>query len=145
MPYGWDRGRKFDRLDDGEFAFLEGACEVDVRELLAKVGRGGEELDQAVLDHDFAVGTLRDGLLHHAAGRDIERFTTAVCTPSQPVSIISFQQTPLSLENRSAGESDVGKRLTASEGSAPGRPSRWSEAHRRGRRYKTRAATRRAP
>lgn len=52
---------QIDRLHNRDFALLNGALEIDVLDLLAQVGRGRNQTDQAVLDLKVDVGTLGDG------------------------------------------------------------------------------------
>ncbi len=48
--HGWDLARELDRFGDGQNAFLYGAFEVDVLDLLAEIRLCVDETDQAVLD-----------------------------------------------------------------------------------------------
>ena len=64
--------RDLDGLRDGEDAFLDGALEVDVADLLAEVRLGVDEADQAVLNNKVDVGALLDRLEDGARRADNE-------------------------------------------------------------------------
>ena len=61
-----------DGLRDGEDAFLDGALEVDVADLLAEVRLGVDEADQAVLNNKVDIGALLDRLEDGARRADNE-------------------------------------------------------------------------
>ena len=61
-----------DGLRDGEDALLDRALEVDVADLLAEIGLGVDEADQAVLNNEVDVGALLDRLEDGARRADNE-------------------------------------------------------------------------
>jgi hypothetical protein len=60
-----------------DLALLDGAVEVDVLDLLAQIGRRGDEPDVTVLDLEVDVGAVQNVLLDGAGGFDPEGFTAA--------------------------------------------------------------------
>jgi hypothetical protein len=76
--YRRDLAGEFDGLAQHQVAGLDGALEVDVLDLLAQVGGGAEQLDEAVLDLELDVGALLDGLLHLSNSADEEFRATVI-------------------------------------------------------------------
>lgn len=74
--YGRNFHGELDDLFDSLVTLLNRARHVDIAKLLAEVGRGGEELDESVLDCDRDVGAVLDGLLDSAGGLDEELLAT---------------------------------------------------------------------
>ena len=69
-------GGQVDALCDLHLTGLERALEIDVANLLAQVGLGGDEPDEAVLDRQLDVCALLDRLLDHPLRLDDELFAT---------------------------------------------------------------------
>ena len=68
--YRRNLGRKGDGLRDREIPLLYRALEVDVRDLLAKIGGRADKANKAVLDLEKDVGPLLDVLRRVAGGLD---------------------------------------------------------------------------
>ncbi|POR39468.1 Uncharacterized protein TPAR_00335 [Tolypocladium paradoxum] len=69
LPW-WNLLGQVDLLGDLHVASFDGAFEVDVADLLAEVRLGRNKSDEAVLDCNFDVGPLLDGLLDSPARLD---------------------------------------------------------------------------
>lgn len=70
--YRWDLGGQVHALHNIAVARLERAFEIHVGNLLAEIGLGRQELNEAVLDADLDFSSLFDLLLDRAARRDEE-------------------------------------------------------------------------
>lgn len=78
MTHGWDNARKVNTLGDLHGARLKWALQVNVRDLIAKVGLHADESNKTILDGDLDVCSLRDGLLNLALGLDHELLATVL-------------------------------------------------------------------
>lgn len=77
ITYRRDLSRQVNGLDNIAVAWLERAFEIDIGNLLAEVGLGREQLNEAVLDADLDFSSLFDSLLDRAARCD-EKLLAAV-------------------------------------------------------------------
>lgn len=74
--YRWDLSRKINALHNIAVARLEGAFEIHVGNLLAEIGLGRQQLNEAVLNADLDFSSLLDLLLDRAARCDEELLAT---------------------------------------------------------------------
>ena len=76
QSYGRDLLWQVNGLGDLNDTSLDGALEVDVADLLAEVGLGADQANEAVLDSEEDVGILLDSGLDLTLGLDDELMTT---------------------------------------------------------------------
>lgn len=92
QTYGGNLLGQLDSLGNDSVTGLNGTFDVDLAHLLAQIGLGREQLDEAVLNNQADVCTFFDGLLYSSVGLDDEFLATVSHTKCRLAWAILYTQ-----------------------------------------------------